>query len=73
MSLRLPKCDFCEYHFHNKKENKEWCKAFPDGIPPNAMSFDVEEECANGIKFKGDPPYTSTPKPGSLLAKMHRI
>lgn len=73
MSLSLPKCDFCEYHLYNEKENKEYCKAFPDGIPSDAMSFNVEEECANGIKFEGNSPYTFIPEPGSLLAKMHRI
>lgn len=73
MSLSLPKCDFCEHYFYNDKEHKECCKAFPDGIPPDAMSYGVEEECANGIKFEGDSTYEFTPEPGSLLAKMYRI
>lgn len=73
MSLRLPKCDFCKRYRYNEDECKAFCEAFPDGIPPEAMSYDVEGECASGIKFEGDSPYEFTPEPGSLLAKLHRI
>ena len=33
------------------------CKAFPDGIPLEAIPDDEDVECANGIKFEPDGKY----------------
>lgn len=50
MSLKLPKCDFCK-HCHDDSE-KYCCDAFPDGIPPEKINWDEDEECNDGIKYE---------------------
>lgn len=50
--LRLPNCDFCTHRL-NDEENK--CKAYPEGIPLEAMlKSDERKECAKGYFFKDE-------------------
>lgn len=73
--MKLPKCDFCS-HLHEEIRDELCCDAFPDGIPPEKITWgDKDAECANGIKFEAeDGEYEDfVPEPGSLLAKMHRV
>lgn len=53
MSLRLPRCEYCE-HFKGYRNQGIVCDAFPDGVPDSKNIYDYTDssECANGIKFK---------------------
>lgn len=66
--LRLPNCEFC-VHRLNDDENK--CKAYPDGIPLEAIIKSGEGiECANGYSFEDREPYTGEMKTDGLLSKL---
>lgn len=59
MSLRLPKCDYCNHNYYDEEKKKECCAAYPDGIPLDAMNWDKESECANGIKYEPETKHPS--------------
>lgn len=50
MSLKEPKCDYCRYFV--EAGTKYSCKAFPEGIPAEAMWAEWDSECVPGIKFE---------------------
>lgn len=46
--LKLPNCDFCK----NRLDGENVCKAYPDGIPLEAMLHaETGIECNNGFSF----------------------
>ena len=53
-SLSLPKCMFCNHFIDSDDENALLaCKAFPNGIPAEALwEEDEEKECSHGIRFE---------------------
>lgn len=75
MSLQLPKCDLCKHHYENVK-SEMCCDAFPEGIPPEKITWgDEDAECANGIKYEDEEEGRKEfiPDPDSILVKMYRI
>ena len=62
--VKIPPCMDCKNYIGRNNEDKDICKAFPDGIPDNVFWGDINHKTHidgdNGYKFESL--YESTPQ-----------